>query len=335
MKILIIRFSSIGDIVLTTPVVRVAKKHLGAQVHYITKAKYKVLLEENPAIDKIYTIEKNVDEVIKELKNENYDYIIDLHNSTRSILLKWKLKKPSFTVNKKNIEKWLMVNFKKKTVIPHIVERYLETLKPLGGKNDGLGLDFYYKTKRNPLEVFGIKKPYIAVSLGANHFTKRIPVSVLQKILSDIPEVAIVLTGGNDVSEDARKLENSLPGQVYNLAGKTTIPQSAAIIDSSMALVTGDTGMMHIAAALKKPVFLLWGSTVPQFGMYPYYGDTEVFNRQYGVDDLKCRPCSKIGFSKCPKGHFDCMMKQDIRKISSELRSFIEKNINYIDVDEN
>ena len=324
MKILIIRFSSIGDIVLTSPVIRIAKRQLGAEVHYITKSKFKSLLDKNPDIAKIYTIEKNIDEVLGELKAEAYDYIIDLHNSTRSVLLKWKLHRRSYTVNKKNIAKWLMVNLKKRYVVEHIVERYLATLKPLGGKNDGLGLDFYYEAPQDLLSSFGIDREYIVVSLGANHFTKRMPVDILKKILADLAAVPVVLIGGDDVLHDALALEKALTVKVYNLAGKINISQSAALMDSSMLVITGDTGMMHIAAALKKATFVLWGSTVPEFGMYPYYGDAEVFNRNYEVKDLPCSPCSKIGFGSCPKKHFACMMRQDTGRITQDLLDYVD-----------
>ena len=314
MKLLIVRFSSIGDIVLTSPVVRIAKKQLNADIHYITKTQYAQLLDNNPHIDKIYTIESGINEVIKDLKKEQYDYVIDLHNNLRSKILKFLLRKKSFSFNKNNIQKWLMVNFKTKTKVAHIVERYIETLKYFNVKNDNKGLDFFYKKNPVLFETHGIPRSYVCISLGAKHFTKRIPVKIINEIISGL-SYNIVLIGGNDSIEEAKAITKINSHNVIDLTGKISIAESAQIIDNSKLLITSDTGMMHIGAALKKEMIVLWGSTVPGFGMYPYYGNdkTEWFSSE--VKDLSCRPCSKIGYDKCPKKHFNCMMNQDVEKI--------------------
>lgn len=314
MKILVIRFSSIGDIVLTSPVVRIIKKQLNAEVHFITKKQYVSLLNHNPNIDRVYSIKSDVREVIKELKNEQYDYIIDLHNSLRSKILKLLLRKRSFSFRKKNIRKWLMVNFKLKMEIPHIVERYVKTLNHFNIKNDNKGLDFYFQNNENLFKTYDIPKSYICISLGAKHFTKKMPPDILKKIISQL-EYKFVLTGGKDVVEDAISITKYYPERIINLTGKTGIYESARLIEQSRFLITSDTGMMHIGAALKKKMIVIWGSTVPEFGMYPYYGSEDIMHFNSEVKNLSCRPCSKIGFDHCPKNHFKCMMNQDIDKI--------------------
>jgi len=145
MKILIVRFSSIGDIVLTTPVVRCLKTQIDdAEIHYVTKVQYQPILQNNPYIDKIFFLKESIIELMNELKKENYDVIIDLHNNLRTRLLKWRLGSRSFSFNKLNVEKWLMVNFKINHLPDkHIVDRYLETVTRLGVKNDALGLDYF------------------------------------------------------------------------------------------------------------------------------------------------------------------------------------------------
>src|SRR5262245_21716119 len=142
MKILILRFSSIGDIVLTTPVPRCVKTQLeNVEVHYATKAQYRSILESNPYVDKVFLLGGNLNDLVSELRKEKYDVILDLHNNLRTRILKWKLGVKSYSFDKLNIEKWLMVNFKiNKLPDVHIVDRYLETAKSLGVKNDALGL---------------------------------------------------------------------------------------------------------------------------------------------------------------------------------------------------
>jgi len=144
-KILVIRFSSIGDIVLTTPVLRCLKQFLpGVEVHFLTKTQYLPLLKENPYIDKIYCINDKVTEKLSDLKAEKYDFIIDLHKNIRSFQVKFALRTASGTFNKLNIQKWLYTNFKiNKLPAVHIVDRYFEAAKKLQIKNDGKGLDYF------------------------------------------------------------------------------------------------------------------------------------------------------------------------------------------------
>jgi ADP-heptose:LPS heptosyltransferase len=144
-KFLIIRFSSIGDIVLTTPVVRCLKKQIpNAEMHFLTKKSFAEIIEHNLNIDKKIYFEGDLNATIKQLKKENYDYIIDLHHNLRTFLIKLRLMKKSFSFNKLNFEKWMMVNFKI-NMLPqkHIVDRYFETIKKFKVENDGQGLDYF------------------------------------------------------------------------------------------------------------------------------------------------------------------------------------------------
>ncbi len=328
MKILIIRFSSIGDIVLTTPIVRCLKQQLNAEIHYLTKQSFATLLEFNPHIDQIFTIQKKVAEVLPELKNQEYDYIIDLHKNIRSWQVKKALTAQSFSFNKINFEKWLMVNFKiNRLPNKHIVDRYFETVHELGVENDGGGLEYFLPTQPpNPLEGMGelsqgekgkVGQPegnevvgfrsYIAFAIGAAHATKRLPkekiISICQKT-----ENTIVLLGGKDVAEEGEVIATEAGKHVLNLCGKVNLHESAFIIKEAEKVITHDTGMMHIAAAFQKEIISIWGNTIPGFGMYPYYKSGIERNHTIEIKKLSCRPCSKIGYKKCPKGHFKCMM---------------------------
>ena len=304
-KILLIRFSSIGDIVLTTPVIRCLKKQLDTEIHYLTKSAYLPVLEHNPYLDKIYTIQKSVAEVLSQLKKENYDIIIDLHKNLRSWHVRLGLLFPkTYTFNKINFEKWLIVNFKiDRLPKVHIVDRYLNAVEPLGVENDGKGLDYFLPQKEDEK----IETDYIVFAIGATHFTKRLPtakiIAICQKINSPI-----LLLGGKDVEKEGEIIAERAGSHIQNLCGKCTLNESAHYIKNAQKVITHDTGMMHIAAAFQKEIISIWGNTIPEFGMYPYYGNQINKNTTLENKGLDCRPCSKIGYGKCPKGHFKCMM---------------------------
>ena len=324
-KILIIRFSSIGDIVLTTPVIRCLKKQLpNAEIHFITKPQYKEILSNNPYIDCLHLLDKPILQKANELKKMHFDCIIDLHNNLRSLLFKSIINTESYSFNKLNFEKWLMVNLKINTLPKkHIVERYLETTKTLGVTNDGEGLD-YFIPKNISIETYNYtslqNEKYIAFAIGANHFTKKLPNEKIIEICNQINH-KIILLGGKEDEENGEIISTNCNKNVINLCGKLSINESALIIKNSLKVITHDTGMMHVAAAFKKEIISIWGNTIPEFGMTPYYGKLEVGCLKLEVQNLSCRPCSKIGFSKCPKGHFNCMKLQNIENIISTTNS--------------
>ncbi len=313
MKYLIIRFSSIGDIVLTTPVIRCLKKQSNENIiHFLTKDKFVDVLKANPYLDKIYTIQKNPDEILSLLKSEGYDYVIDLHQNLRSNLLKIKLLASSFSFDKLNIEKWLIVNFKI-NILPkqHIVDRYLNTLSAFNIENDLLGLDYFIPEGEEvdfSLIPVTHRADYIAVAIGGTYFTKRLPAEKIIKICQKIKR-PIYLLGGKEDKEVGTLIANEVGSRVYNGCGKFSLNESASIIKHAYAVVTHDTGLMHIASAFKKNIISVWGNTIPEFGMGPYLaGDSSMMVE---VEHLKCRPCSKLGYDQCPKGHFKCMQNID------------------------
>lgn len=325
MKILIIRFSSIGDIVLTTPVMRCLKNQLGATVHYLTKKQNKSLVEHNPNIDKIHVLEDSgLLQLIEILRQEKYDHIIDLHHNIRTALIKFCLFRPSHTFAKLNFQKWLMVNFKKGGPCQHIVDRYLETCSHLGVKNDGKGLDFFWdKTKERYFNqqldnLCLVPFNYTVLAIGAAHFTKRIPLVKLKELVTVLSGKILIIGGKDELSIANELMELKNPNLISGV-GKLSLDGSAFVISKALKVVSPDTGMMHIAAAFQKPIISVWGSTVPEFGMTPYYATkTEKKNSVVEVQGLSCRPCSKIGFSSCPKGHFKCMNDIDFQAFFSQ-----------------
>ena len=315
LKFLVIRFSSIGDIVLTTPVVRVLKKQFpDSEIHFLSKKQFSFLLTENPNIDKVIELEDNLRNTIDVLRDENYNHIIDLHSNLRTKRIKSALSIPDFTVDKLNVKKWLLVNLKiDKLPNQHIVDRYLETLSVFDIRKDDSGLDYYIPEKDfYSIEDRSFANGYIAFVVGATYYTKQIPLQLTVDVINKV-NLPFVLLGGKDDIEKGNEIKKQVIGTVLNLCGKINLNQSASVIRQSQIVVSSDTGLMHIASAFNKPIVSLWGNTVPKFGMSPY--KPNISSKIFEVQNLKCRPCSKIGFNKCPKKHFDCMLKLDAEGI--------------------
>jgi ADP-heptose:LPS heptosyltransferase len=323
MRVLVIRFSSIGDIVLTTPVVRCLKlQYPDIEIHYLTKPAFLSILEQNPYITKVHLLDKNLAITIKALQKEQFDLVIDLHNNLRSFFIKLSLGKRSYSFTKLNVEKWLITKYKiNKLPNIHVVDRYLGTVKKLGVKNDGKGLDYFIPQDEqvDTVVLWGIQpQTYTSLVIGAAHATKRMPLEQIQQLAIKIKGPIVLLGGPSDqiIGEVIAAVDSK---KIINACGNFSLNQSASIINQSRVVVTHDTGLMHIAAALHKKIVSIWGNTIPSFGMYPYYGNNIVPNFVAEVADLSCRPCSKIGFSECPKKHFNCMKMQDLRLIEAEL----------------
>lgn len=308
MKVLILRFSSIGDIVLTTPVIRCLKKQYpDCEIHYFTKSQYRVVLEQNPYIDKLWFLKKGLKEVIREMKEENFDYVIDLHNNLRTRAVKWLLGVKSFSFPKLNLEKFLYVNLKiNRMPKVHIVDRYLAAVEGLGVANDGMGLD-YFISEGDEVALDSLpdthRNGYIAYAIGGQHMTKKLPLDRMVELCEKIDYPIVLLGGKEDVMTGEQVRSQVGESRIVNACGKFTLNQSASLVRQSRVVFTHDTGLMHIAAAYKKRVYSIWGNTTPDLGMYPYLTSFEIIENK----GLICRPCSKIGYERCPKGHFKCM----------------------------
>ena len=323
-KILIIRFSSIGDIVLASPVFRCIKKQLpGAEVHFVTKKSFSIVTAHNPYIDKFYYYEDNMKELITSLKQENYDYVIDLHNNIRSNKIRRALGRKAFTINKLNLEKFLLTRFSI-NIMPgiHITQRSLQAAAPLGVQDDGFGLDYFIPpgdvVKADDIPT-AHHAGYIAVVIGANYYTKKLPVHKLQELCYKIDH-PVILLGGKDEYKEGEAIASVDPVKIYNACGKFNLNESADLLRQSKLVLSHDTGLQYIACALNKPLLAIWGGTSPKLDVEPYYG--AVFLSQQTkpiyeniVLNLRCQPCSKYGTHSCPLEHFNCMEKQDIDAI--------------------
>ena len=317
-KILIIRFSSIGDIVLTSPVIRCLKTQLeNIELHYLTKKAFEPVLAANPYIDKLHFLDQSLNECIRKLESEEFDFVIDLHHNLRTLRIKTRLGIRSSSFNKLNWQKWLLVNFKKDILPPvHIVDRYLKTVEFLGVKNDNQGLDYFLQKEYELKNILPASHhQYIAVVIGAQHATKRLPEEKMYELCSNI-KFPVVLLGGPEDRERGERIAMASGNHVFNTCGKLTLDQSAFLVKMSEKVISHDTGLMHIAAAFNKPIYSIWGNTVTEFGMYPYKTDESYI---FQVDGLSCRPCSKIGYEACPKGHFNCMNQINLEEIITKI----------------
>lgn len=324
MKILVIRFSSIGDVLLTTPLLRCLKQQLpDCSLHFLTKSTMSQLLTSNPNVDRVVTLQHPLKKTIKQLRSEHYDFVVDLHNNHRSRLIRMRLSAKHSVYRKENFRKWLTILTKHDFMSGlHVVDRYFQAVSPLNVVNDGKGLQLplpevlsgeAFKTR-----MFGSNSvlqltahPYAIVACGAQHATKRIPLSKLMTLCSQI-KGPVLLLGDKGDRDRLRNSDVAFSPNVSNLCGKTSLLESAALIRDAAVVVTPDSSMMHFAAAYHRPVIAVWGATVPEFGFWAY--STQRADCQ--VSNLRCRPCSRMGSERCPLGHFRCMDFQDWQRIA-------------------
>ena len=329
MKILVTRFSSIGDIVLASPVLRCLKQQLpGAEVHLLTKRSFKAVTAENPYVDSFFYLDDDLDAVIKALKKENYDYVVDLHKNFRSLKVKSALRKKSFTIKKLSWQKFLLTRFHI-NLMPerHITLRSLDTVAKLGVKDDGLGLD-YFIAKQDEVAMERLpathRNGFVAIVIGASYETKKLPVYKLQELCRHINR-PVILLGGKEDEENGDAIAAVDSVKIFNACGKFRLNESADLVRQSLVVVSHDTGLQYIACAFNKKVFAVWGATSPALDVEPYYGSscTEKMYENIIVP-LKCQPCSKYGQHKCPLGHFNCMNKQDMLMLAEKVNAVIQ-----------
>lgn len=323
MKILVIRLSSIGDVILTTPILRCLKaQQADCELHLITKPLCAQLLADLPFIDRIIEYDGS-GEQLQKLEAQEYDCIIDLHNNHRSRRLRralkhtctHALKRTVHIYHKENLGKFALVLLKRDFMSGrHVVDRYFDAVKPLGVVNDGQGLQL--PNFDTPLTTH--PTPYVVIACGAQHETKRIPPEKIAHIANTIASIqhitnSVILVG--DESDRKRMEQVNLNDSVINLCGKTTLQESAAIISRASIVVASDSAMMHVAAAYHRRVIAIWGCTSPRFGFWAY--GTE--HTDYTPEGLRCWPCRRNGSESCPKSHFSCMLHHDYDAIIEEL----------------
>ncbi len=320
MKILVIRFSSMGDVIYTTPVVRCLKKQLPkAEVHFLTKPAFQYIYNNNPYLDKLLLLKPTLAETIADIKQEKYDCIIDLHNNLRTAIIKLRMGIKSSAYKKYTIRKWLSLKLHLKLVPDtHLVDRYLKTVEFLGVTNDGKPIDYYVgQYQLDKLLPPSHRNGFVAFIIGATHFTKRLPNYKIINICKEL-KLPVVLLGGKDVKSNADEIAAALGEKAYNACGVTSLDESVFLVSKAQSVIGFDTGLTHIAEAFNRPIVSVWGGTVPDLlGVQPYMVKDVLVA---GVD-LSCRPCSKFGLEKCPLGHFKCMNDMPEAPITSFVNS--------------
>ncbi len=330
MKILVIRFSSIGDIVLTTPAIRCLKLQIpDAEIHFLTKEKFKAVTLANPYIDQFHYFNNNIRKTIKDIRSEKFDYIIDLHKNWRTLRIylatcfstKW------LSYRKLSIQKLLLTKLGI-NLMPgiHISQRCLNTLHPLGIKDDGRGLD-YFIPKGEEVAISELpvshQMGYIAIVIGGSYFTKKLPVYKLQTLCRQIDH-PVILLGGKDDLPEAKAIAAIDPIKIYNACGKFSLNESADLVRKSKVVISHDTGLQYIACAFQKPVLAIWGGTSPKLDVAPYYGSRfPKLHTNFIVPNLPCQPCSNFGTKSCPKKHFKCMHLQDTNAMVETIKQVI------------
>ena len=319
-NILIIRLSSIGDILLATPFIRQTRIAFPrSQIDFIIKKEFSELLEYNNNINTLLQIDTQAGKQgLKVFKNklleQRYDYIFDLHNNLRSNYLCWGLQgRNKYKINKNKLTQLLYVKLKinQYSQIVPIAERYLNVGKTAGIPDDGKGLEIFWNKKtedfvKNVLNKNRIEEQetIIAIAPGAGFYTKRWLLEYYKILIENIlkhQQCKIVILGNENDKQQGKILAEGK--NIIDLTGHLSLLQSAVVLSKSKALISNDTGLMHMATAVKTPVLAIFGSTVKEFGFFPYRSKSIVVENV----GLKCRPCSHIGRHDCPKDHFKCM----------------------------
>lgn len=345
-KTLVIRFSSIGDIVLSSPMLRVLRARFPTgQIDYVTRTEYAELVKSNQYLNHTYEFDvdrgfEGLRSLKKRIRDEGYDLIVDIHDSLRSKYLRSLRGPKRVVVNKRVLERSVLVNFKKNTykgIVP-VVDRYIETLKQFGITNDGRGLELHI-----PDEVlFGVSgriarlqlnrfEKVVGLCPGARHVTKRWPADGFARVgaaFAQKLDAKVLLFGGPADEPVCNQIAWDINNQVgaeraMSLCGQLKLLETGAAMEYCDVIITNDTGLMHIATAMHKKVVAVFGSTVREFGFFPYDPAAVVLERQ-GLD---CRPCSHIGRSDCPEKHFKCMTEIDPDQVFSRARDLLGQGV--------
>ena len=307
-KLLIVRFSSLGDVILTTPLIRTLKcRYPNLRIDFCVRTDFVDVLKHNPNLSSILVYTKD-DQEIQKLRGiiaeNNYDLVIDLQNNRRSKSLLQDIKKPVYKFHKNSLRKFLLVQFKINLMshMPQIPVRYAKTLRHF--ELDDKGLDLY-----TPESVKPDLEPcdnYIALCPGSKHYTKMWPYEYyieLGEILK-LHGYTVAVFGGKMEKQLCKTIADRIPGAI-DVCNDDDLFKTVANMKQCIGVVSNDSGLIHIAAALQKPILAIFGSTVKEFGFTPYKTKYEIIQNE----SLKCRPCSHIGRADCPKKHFHCMVR--------------------------
>ena len=313
LRILCVRFSSIGDVLLTTPLVRALhRRHPDAELYFVTKRALAPLVVENPHLTKVLTLDpdERIADLARRLRVLGPTHGLDLHGSLRSAALRWLVPTRWAGYSKRKLARTALISTKINLYGRHVPvpERYFEAAVAAGldVAPDGGPPEFFLAPAARAhmthwLAAAGLdQKPFTALAPGAAHATKRWPIGHWRALAERLQQLGfgIVAVGG----PQDRELGAALGPGVANAAGEFTLQETGACLARAAALISGDTGVMHMATGVGTRVVALFGPTVEPFGFSPYTKRAVVLQR-----DLSCRPCSAMGTARCPLGHHRCL----------------------------
>jgi len=314
-----------GDVILTTSIIRCLKKQLNCEIDFLTKEAFSPLISKNPHINSVFHFRKPLKENIDVLKVNSYDLIIDLQKNRKSKFISNALGVKTIRFDKLNIKKWILVQTKI-NLLPekHLIDRYFDSVKELGVKNDLLGNELFIDSdSQSSVATLNLPKTYISLAIGAQHKGKCMSETQLLSIIHNAPLPVILLGGGEQEVHIADYLMvNSNRNSLVNLVGKTSILELASIIKDSAILISGDTGSMHMASAFKVPQLSVWGCTTPDLGMWPYLASEHSVIIQ--PEDHTSRPCSKLG-NRCKYAPEWCIHSITPERINDTIKLILAK----------
>ena len=322
MRILIIRLSSIGDVILTTPILKkIKEKNLDIKIDFLVLDRFKEAIIGNPNIDNLIVFEKgnndgikNIRKFAKELKKNNYDYVFDLHSKIRSRLITIFIGVKTFRYLKRSLYKTILVKLGliKYRADSTIVKNYFDAFKVLEIEYAGEDLEFNFSKKDKQTEEY--YKNYVVFAPGASKNTKKWTVEgfgSLANLINKKNKKKIILIGNKGERNECEDINKKSGNICINLAGKLSLKESGALLSKADFLITNDSGPFHIGRGVKTKSYVIFGPTDPNMFEYDELGVLI-----YGEEP--CSPCSLHGDKKCPKGHFNCMKNisaEDIMKI--------------------
>ncbi len=312
-KVLLIRLSSLGDLVIVSSVLELLK-HRPYEIYLVTYKNFAPLFEHDPRIKEIITVPrpyklKDILNVIKKIREQDFDFAFDLQFKVLSqVILKFSRAKFKYTYDNRRKER---VRAVKSKIIPEeipVYELYSRPIKETLELDDPTTCPVLYPY---PIDLT-LPEKYIVISPGAKHATKMWPyygelVTVLKNLYREYEIVAIGDSKDSAVVEPYRN-------EVLDLTGKTRIPELLKVIERASLVVSNDSAAMHIASAYKVPTVAIFGPTIPEFGFRPC--NAEIVE----IKGLPCRPCSLHGSEKCPLSHFRCMKEINVDMVIKAIK---------------
>jgi len=327
LRILCVRFSSIGDVLLTTPLVRALhRRHPEAELYFVTKRAMTPLVVENPHLTRVIELAPNerIIDLARRLRPLGATHGLDLHGSLRSAALRWLVPCQWSGYSKRKFARTTLISTKINIYgrpVP-VAERYFEAARELDVAPDGGPPEFFLAPaaithmKYWLAEVGLNQKRFAVIAPGAAHGTKRWPIAHWQALTARLQQLGygVVAVGG----PGDRELANALGAGVVNVAGEFTLQETGACLARAAVVVSGDTGVMHMATGVGTPVVALFGPTVEPFGFFPYTKRAEVLEL-----DLDCRPCSAMGTARCPLGHHHCLEEISPDQVAAAVQRWV------------